>query len=320
MNEHTSIKNIEFDLLENGLDFVLSSLDPILERNEEYLKYSILHLSAGVELILKERLRQEHWSLIFENINLASTHKFTSGDFVSVNLESCLVRLEDICGVELKEKEKNIFRELKKRRNRIEHFVVKEINASIKSLVSKVLSTLLSFILANFDQNNISKQSKEQIEALRSKLRDFTEFITIRLAQIKEKLEAAKEANKEVLKCPKCYQVAFPLDDNLSCLFCGYNNTVEEVAQEYIESILNVTAHSIVNDGGKYPLDFCPECSSETLVHDGKRFVCFNCSTTYSNNELNECGTCGSLYLKGDDDMDICDTCIEGLYHRFGEK
>lgn len=43
-----------FGVLENGLDFLLSSLDYLSgDPKEKDLKYAVLHLSAGVELVLK---------------------------------------------------------------------------------------------------------------------------------------------------------------------------------------------------------------------------------------------------------------------------
>ncbi|MCK5581837.1 MAG: hypothetical protein KAJ18_11260 [Candidatus Omnitrophica bacterium] len=65
-------EQIEFQILENGLDFILSALNYISGPKEKSdLKYGVLRLSSGCELVLKERLRQEHWSLVFENIKKA---------------------------------------------------------------------------------------------------------------------------------------------------------------------------------------------------------------------------------------------------------
>ena len=50
--------------------------------NTEYGKTSIrdlLHMSSGVELLLKERLRREHWSLIFRDPDKASLSVLESG-------------------------------------------------------------------------------------------------------------------------------------------------------------------------------------------------------------------------------------------------
>lgn len=46
---------ITLNLLENGLDFLCEALTPIVQtQDERKLKYSVLHICAGVELILKK--------------------------------------------------------------------------------------------------------------------------------------------------------------------------------------------------------------------------------------------------------------------------
>ena len=58
---------LEYTLLENGLDFISSALKHLKNQpTKRELKYAVLHLSAGIELILKERLKREHWSLVFD--------------------------------------------------------------------------------------------------------------------------------------------------------------------------------------------------------------------------------------------------------------
>ncbi|WP_155987944.1 hypothetical protein [Gorillibacterium massiliense] len=53
---------LELCLLESGLDFVESSLDHLLrEERESGLKYAVLHLSSGTELLFEN---------LFKNIGL----------------------------------------------------------------------------------------------------------------------------------------------------------------------------------------------------------------------------------------------------------
>lgn len=135
--------NIEFDLLENGLDFIENSLKAILDTDEpQKLKYAVLHISAGIELILKEILRLEHWSLLFENINSADYNHLQSGDFQSVTFPSILKRLEGIVGGSITETHKKHFDTLKKKRNKIEHFAFKESSNALKSNISSALTDM----------------------------------------------------------------------------------------------------------------------------------------------------------------------------------
>lgn len=57
------MEEITLDLLDNGIDYILEAVRPLfLNRleSQHLLKYSILHLYSGIELLLKEKLRQEH--------------------------------------------------------------------------------------------------------------------------------------------------------------------------------------------------------------------------------------------------------------------
>lgn len=320
MDDKKAINEIKFDLLENGLDFVLSALDLIIEpKTETQLKYSILHLSAGIELILKERLRNEHWTLIFENTNSANTSDLSSGDFQSVNLENALIRLENVCGIIIPDKDKQYLRELRKRRNRIEHFAFKEIEPAIKSLASKVLSIIFTFITESFDHNSLTDKSQEQIEILRKNSKKFTEFIDLRLAQIKDELIKQKKSIY-IIRCPMCYQESFILADDLKCLFCGYSDTPETAAENYVENVLRVNRYYEVTQGGHYPLEECPDCGNTTMVDDGETFICFTCLSKWDRDEFNDCSGCGQLYRVHEGDyIDVCESCLSYRIEKFGE-
>lgn len=61
MTQNANTKDIHFELLENGLDFLLSGIEYLARGKEKRdIKYGVLHTVSGVELILKERLRREH--------------------------------------------------------------------------------------------------------------------------------------------------------------------------------------------------------------------------------------------------------------------
>ncbi len=75
---------LKFGPLENGLDYMTSVVD-LLAGNptERDLKYAVLHLSAGIEVLLKARLAQEHWTLVLDNVDQASKLQYERGDFTS---------------------------------------------------------------------------------------------------------------------------------------------------------------------------------------------------------------------------------------------
>ena len=82
MEQKSTHNDVEFELFENGLNFVVSALkhldEPIKATD---LKYAILHLSSGIELILKERLRRAHWTLLFSKVDKASLQDYKMAGF-----------------------------------------------------------------------------------------------------------------------------------------------------------------------------------------------------------------------------------------------
>lgn len=305
----TEVKKIHLDLLENGLDFVLSSLDPIVNSTEELqLKYSILHLSAGVELILKERLKSEHWSLIFENVNKANEEDYKSGDFQTVNLEIAIARLENICGVILSEEDKKNLKELRKRRNKIEHFSVQELDKTIKSIVSKVLSTIFTFIQTQFDENKLEQKTLKQIELLRIKVYNFSEFNQLRSAQIKESIDYYQD-ECEIVQCPKCFHESLILKELTECLFCGYSDTPEKITKSYVDTILGINLLNLKEDEIDFPLKKCPSCSENTFIISGDQCICFSCKSVWDKTAFDKCKECGNLYFLSEEETEKCPSC-----------
>lgn len=48
-----------------------------------HLKYAVLHLAAGVEVLLKARLQYEHWSLVFAQPGTATREALAEAPFRS---------------------------------------------------------------------------------------------------------------------------------------------------------------------------------------------------------------------------------------------
>ncbi|NFO67017.1 hypothetical protein FDC27_08600 [Clostridium botulinum] len=126
---------MKFTMFENGLDFILDSIrhlqkyegiqsDDIKEKKE--LKYSLIHLSSGIELILKDRLYRVHWTYIFSDMNKANKKELKDYSFNSVDGVKVIDRLKNLCNVELNKNDENEIIKIRKLRNKIEHFEVKE--------------------------------------------------------------------------------------------------------------------------------------------------------------------------------------------------
>lgn len=94
-------KKFKYELFENGLDFIYSAFKYFINHKEKCdLKYSLLHLQAGFELILKSKLEKEHWAFIFNKLDQATIENYKSGNFQSIYFDECIKRLENICDIE----------------------------------------------------------------------------------------------------------------------------------------------------------------------------------------------------------------------------
>ena len=107
------------------------------------LKKAVKHLSSAGELLIKYRLQVEDWAFIFDNINTASKSKLNSGNFNSVNFKDAKIRLKNLCGIDVA---LSSFGELRKLRNRAEHYELYTERFSTIKLIKDASEELLSFI------------------------------------------------------------------------------------------------------------------------------------------------------------------------------
>ena len=310
MNQQAETDNkIRFPLLSNGLDFILSAVEH-LSGNPSHRdhKYSVLHLCSGVELVLKERLRREHWLLVAHNPGKVGLRKHKSGNFKSVYFDECIERLNN-CGVKLGEK---VVRELKKyrdNRNRIEHFDMVDTDEAIKSSTATILNIIFNFIHTELNPGKLDQNDRGTLEKIHQRLFDLQDFVKTRMQEIKPELRQTEAA---VVKCPRCFQNAAVLDDGLKCLFCRYTVDGEEAAEYYISDVLGHSRYEAAKYGVIWPRYRCPECWSEALVETGKdEFHCFQCGESWKDGSLQRCERCNEFYAPGPADLIICQDCFD---------
>ncbi|MFD9904067.1 hypothetical protein [Streptomyces sp. NPDC059063] len=90
--------HVDFPPVENGVHLRsvvdhLTTADPPTPRD---LKYAVLHLQAAAEVLLKARLVEEHWSLVFKEPGTATRKKFEDGDFISCTTQAAVGRLRKV--------------------------------------------------------------------------------------------------------------------------------------------------------------------------------------------------------------------------------
>lgn len=288
-----SMEEIRFELLENGLDFIASGLDYIARgATKSDLKYGVLHLSSGIELVLKARLQQEDWRLLFPDPAKADENSYKAGNFRSIGLPDCLLRLEEECAIEISDEGIEKLGAIRVRRNRLEHFAIVDTKSAIESLAAQALGVLLDFIGEAFEGSALSDQENELILRIRERLTEFYNFTKDRLAEIFADSNPRKDELTKLIECPCCRQQTLRPDVSVECMFCGYRAEPEAAANFYMAQ------HQVGP-----AMHFCPDCDSKALVDLGAagnaapatQFICFGCGLQWEEGTLAECPLCQNL-------------------------
>lgn len=298
---------LKVSLLENALDYILDAAKRLEETEPQStsLKYAIVHLWSGLELLLKKRLMDEHWSLIFRDINKAKYTALESGDFVSVYFDEMLVRLRDICGVDL-DRHKQTLNNLREERNRLEHFQIEISRVAAISKLLKVWSFILDFCSSHLFLGS-NKRTQEMFEEIRATMVFYKEFIDSRLNEISPDLIAneKKQYPATVVQCPECFQNAMLLaqdeEESAKCLFCSSILPSGTVMEMWLGTW---------NMQGPF---VCLECGTQSLCRDNSNWICFCCGRKWSLDEFERCSQCDSGVYPPPSSDTLCEYCISSI-------
>lgn len=328
-------------MLENGLDFILDATEQlqIYENSTEgdakrrALKYSLLHLLSGVELVMKSRLFIENWTYIFAKMEDANKEVLKNGTLKSVEYSKCIDRLKRFCDVEINNEK--AFEDLRKCRNQVEHFYTKESLAAVASKINRALTATVEFLRDNydeFDEPSVVDMRKEELPSLSDAEKEYIEKInsTVSLLQSHHsdavsfavKRTESIRIPEELEICPDCNEKVLVIADEnhggkCKCYLCGYEHDAEHTACEYLERVEGIEEYSTVKDGGEFPLYSCPDCGSHSFIEIENNYLCFSCRAEYGVDEVGFCSVCGSLYIVDkNEDIGICENCWEYIKHK----
>ena len=292
------------DILYNGLDFLLHSLTPlddiddIDEVDAEFVdtlpKYLILNVIAATELILKARLYKEHWALIFQTVDKASVELRDSGDFSSVNFDTCISRLEKIAGVYLDAESRKSLYELRRRRNSFEHLRIPPKLHAVGPLVGRCLDIIIAIVDSWFEPGDFNDEANRIVELLRPRRSTFHALREHRLNRLANQLEQVEH----LARCPICGEYTLELNPVDICLFCGWSEQATKVA-EMVAAYEESQRKNRLFQPTLFP-DLCPplpyahvaccqECGVNSLLvrsqdEAGNKivsFICFSCGSLF---------------------------------------
>jgi len=293
-------------LLENGLDFISSGLQQFAgDDSPTSVKYAVLHIAGGVELVFKERLRQCDWRLLFQNPDKADQRAFDSGNFFSCGWEACLKRLEEHEAIQIKEADLRWLNALFLRRNRLQHFRLADSREALKSIVIRAMNVVLDFLGNHFELEDLEPQEEALLEEIRGRLRELEAFCEHRRKELMARLPDSETR----IECPACGESFLLPDWTVRCEFCFYAATCEEAAERYINDVLQLTEHYCLKEGMDYPLHECRYCDNKAMVIDADAgAICFSCGAQSDGSELRVCPLCGRA---ADPDGFVGDQCSD---------
>lgn len=298
-----------FDLVENALHSLREAISYYTEadegQNADQFKFSVLLTCHCAELLLKEILVRNHPALIYEDIDKIGNID-READRQTVGYRLALLRVKNLCGVDLKQYEDYLV-ELGQTRNTVQHYKCVIDGVFYKSLLSKSFSAieylLLDVLHLNFE-DYLSVISPDDIAFLH----EDTKAYNARKSDIQKEFEQ-KTAIRYIIiydaktkfkpYCPICGTQFLAKGDGIEihCKFCGANfdNYQDLCSQD--RSCLN--SFQALRDIGRrkghlcMPIYPCPKCESKTVVYlsETATWECLSCGTEFS--ESIYCDECG---------------------------
>jgi len=307
------VSEVRFEPVENALDYLASAADQLGEGvDARDLKYGVLHLYAGMEVLAKAvLLRQaEDWRevVVLSQRSDMTRERFDRGDFRSVGPVDALRRLAALGHSTLEDKDLEAIEKLGRLRNRLQHFGLVEEERVVIARATPVLSSAVRLLGRNFAPEDFKDREAELYSEVRRALEQFQEFLDEHLAAI----EADFDDSLTATECPRCGQLALELDGEGSgrCLFCTERPLAEEMAGDLQSWALHASK------GVDERVHECPECEQWALVENmptrkllTEGYVCLACGFQAEGSDLNRCGRCGVPYLDRYESV-MCDACV----------
>ncbi|MGA2635849.1 MAG: hypothetical protein ABSF16_16560 [Terracidiphilus sp.] len=267
-------QELKLNLLNNGIDFIQSGVRFFLHDEPDPVshKYAILHLFSGIILLLKERLRREHPSLIF--IDVKDVGK---PDAKTVDFDEVVTRLETCAGVVLEERAKRTLRSARRLRNLIEHYEPTIPVEHAQAIIGNLSELAYLFMRDELDvrlENHVEAEVWERMQELRK--------IAARLKE-----EEIAEWKRRVAK-------------------------YSALSDEELDALADLEPYHPKHNPDPDSFLECPGCGEETMVQteDSDIGVCTNreCREV---SEITFCFRCGERLTDGSSICDGCDAWIE---------
>lgn len=211
--------DISFELVENAVDSVSHAIELMawkdIENEGSRYKQAILSVAHGVELLLKERLRRVHPSLVWENVD-----HYPKLDARTVGVDKAIHRLYTIGAVQMAESDVTLVRSLRNTRNAIEHFAWKTTRQEASAIIGRALSFAVDFAQRELG-HDISFRFRRD-DTWKQLVENSTAFVKAHA----ERLERPAGTDEFDYACDFCNAMTISRYGG-SCALCGHWNQVD---------------------------------------------------------------------------------------------
>ncbi|WP_147448987.1 hypothetical protein [Corallococcus terminator] len=292
---------LQLTLLENGIDFVNTAVNLLYSDdtpNDTNYKYAVLHIFSGTLLLLKERLRLAHASLIWTNVaEMGDTSKAT------VDFSTCIERLTKCASIKFNDSQLRLLRRAQQKRNQLEHYSV-ELNLNeAEKLVAEMVEFIFFFLRDELNENlenDLPLNVWQRVQELQQIAK------RIHKEREQDKLNELEAAYQRIIKRASPARVAW------------LNR-----AHPY-EMLSSTTLEALNESDAPYDIHAPPKRRFECMVcggYDSVSAVAIDIAictvpTCRTLSPIHQCAVCDSFVL-GDDNW--CQSCTSALADSIGE-
>lgn len=276
MTPHKESRTPFEQLVENALDFAAASIRQL----DKDPKYSVINFYTAVELFLKARLVDEHWSLAVSNLQKATKQGFDQADFQSIGLEEATLRIKNTlpAGESLTEGEFKAYDLLRKRRNKSVHFYHPDYLGGHQPevAVEQFLAWRYLYRRLRTTWSESFKGAEDRIEELNQGIIGYEKYFDAVFQEFRKRLEETKGKKKSDK----------PISPIGFCVSCE-RQAVEIRGRRHTKHVFSGVCQVCDEEQILITLP-CKECSNEVAVSPWKEIPCLNCNciSSYNPNSL----------------------------------
>ena len=319
------------NLMQNAFDFLHRAIYSF----DDDLKSSVVNFATAIELLLKARLMNEHWTLVVDNSSEADIDAFLKGKSRTVTLHEAIRRLEKVCRDSIGKDAAITFKAISQHRNRMIHFFHESATPEAQNADKEKVAAEQCVCWFYLEQLFVKwadqvTEFNEQIANLRWKMHQNVQFLAIKFDRLGPEIKEAKAKGIDFANCAGCNHDAAKIEtlsDELAehhCLVCGLFETcltilcpsckvTMRVEHDYADmrscpACKNQIAASelahILNTHYVKPkyhtFISCGHCiSTNSVVLHGKRYICSVCLEIEK--KVASCEWCNELQIGGGD-------------------